>query len=342
MMVGSVMIGSVMFDSVMIDSVMVPIRSCVVIVCERDVLRDNGRCKLLSMELHRVVLDGVVVNVMIIGEAVIVVVLLLELMGIVIHRVGQLMLIQVSVLLLIVECGMMIDMRGQVMIVKVDVLVVCIRIVVIVMHCFVMIIEFDMLDIGGSGSSSCSIVVSVNIVNDDRGDMIMSMNQLWMEVARVIWMQRVVVLAVKRKCFVSKSVVVDAVMHCLGLDQMRELVVNGANVVLHVASMVVVGVMGRRFWLVLGAGSDVMPEAFMCVLEVGTSVLNCCPLGLMVDMSLCVMHRLCVIHGLCVMHGLRVIHWLCVIHGLHVVHRLCVMHRLVINMMLLMVHHRFF
>ena len=111
MMVGSVMIGSVMFDSVMIDSVMVPIRSCVVIVCERDVLRDNGRCKLLSMELHRLVLDGVVVNVMIIGEAVIVVVLLLELMGIVIHRVGQLMLIQVSVLLLIVECGMMIDSR---------------------------------------------------------------------------------------------------------------------------------------------------------------------------------------------------------------------------------------
>ena len=52
-------------------------------------------------------------------------------------------------------------------------------------------------------------------MDDDRRDMLMTMNQLWMEVTCVIRMQSVVVLAVKRKCFVSKSVVVDAVMHRL-------------------------------------------------------------------------------------------------------------------------------
>ena len=123
---------------------------------------------------------------------------MLIVVGIMIHCVSKLMLIKVSVLIIV--WGIMIHMG--------------------IMMVIMMVIKVNMV----------SIVVSIFMVHD-RSNILVSMDELWMEIAGMIRVKSVMIFAIKRERLISEAVMVNRVMS-LRLDRVQKVIIDGTDVVL--------------------------------------------------------------------------------------------------------------
>ena len=115
--------------------------------------------------------------------------------GIMVHCVGKLMLIKVSILIIV--WGIMIHM-GIMMVIKVNMV---------------------------------SIVVSIFMVHD-RSNILVSMDELWMEIAGMIRVKSVMIFAIKRERLIGESMMVNRVVCSLRLDRVQKVIIDGSDVVL--------------------------------------------------------------------------------------------------------------
>ena len=130
----------------------------------------------------------------------------------------EITMVYINVNVMVIVVGIMVHCVGKLMLIKVSILIIVWRIMI---HMgIMMVIKVDMV----------SIIVSIFMVHD-RSNILVSMDELWMEIAGMVRVKSVMIFAIKRERLICEAVMVNRVM-CLRLNRVQKVIIDGTDVVL--------------------------------------------------------------------------------------------------------------
>lgn len=124
----------------------------------------------------------------------------------------EITMVYINVNVMVIVVGIMVHCVSKLMLIKVSILIIVWGIMI---HMGIMMV---------------SIVVSIFMVHD-RSNILVSMDELWMEIAGMIRVKSVMIFAIKRERLISEAVMVNRVVS-LRLDRVQKVIIYGTDIVL--------------------------------------------------------------------------------------------------------------